>query len=647
MEVDILIVLTKDNNREIYNKLKSEIIENISSRKDPVTISLNGKAITLTKVFWLYNTLLLTMVEDFTEVNEKDLLDNIFNTKLFEKFVNKFLTPRNKHVIIDILTEFSKLSVIGNNKLDVGLSLHNIIAGYNKYPDFKAIIDGTDLDGNPLLKGDENIYEVEDKFATGIANMRKVLEDKEDLWFYDFVKNGEGLNFKQLFQTIGFVGSKPVVNYDFRNNGVNTEFIKSNFLKGMATVDEYFINATSARKAQVVNRMLIQPSGYFMRRLSLLTIDTVHNVDEDDCGTEETIKYNIKTTKQLGMVDGRSYMEEGQEKVLDADKDIHLVGTTINLRSPITCKHTHTTGVCKACFGRELSEKLRYFNSGMLGVLNLTETFTQNMLNAKHFSSTNASRIEFDKQFYSIFEEEDVNYFSLKDDVKILSVTNYEIDYSPEYDNESEEDDIKITESVKLTGLSTSKDKFSVIEYETNGKTGSYILDHDLYLVLDREVKTDYSNEDRDFIDLSEYEVNTAFYIIQNNELATGMNKILAVIDNNDYIKTLNDSMALNESDKASKLLEKFNDLLVYYNLDFIKSWNVEMIMSNLFFDLNRKHFDFSDKTKAMEIYPVPKALREHRSLSVSLSYERLRDQFSDPHTFTKDSESKLDAWFK
>lgn len=51
MEVDILIVLTKDNNREIYKKLKSEIIENISSRKDPVTISLNGKAITLTKVF--------------------------------------------------------------------------------------------------------------------------------------------------------------------------------------------------------------------------------------------------------------------------------------------------------------------------------------------------------------------------------------------------------------------------------------------------------------------------------------------------------------------------------------------------------------------------------------------------------------------
>ena len=155
------------------------------------------------------------------------------------------------------------------------------------------------------------------------------------------------------------------------------------------------------------------------------------------------------------------------------------------------------------------------------------------------------------------------------------------------------------------------------------------------------------SNEDRDFIDLSGYEVDAAFYIIQNNELATGMSKILAVIDNNDYIKTLNDSMSLNESDKASKLLEKFNDLLVYYNLDFIKSWNVEMIMSNLFFDLNRKHFDFSDKTKAMEIYPVPKALREHRSLSVSLSYERLRDQFSDPHTFTKDSESKLDAWFK
>src|SRR5690606_14964320 len=112
-------------------------------------------------------------------------------------------------------------------------------------------------------------------------------------------------------------------------------------------------------------------------------------------------------------------------------------------------------------------------------------------------------------------------------------------------------------------------------------------------------------------------------------------------------IKQLNENIDLSESEKASVLLEEFNKLLIYYKLDFIRSWNVEMIMSNLFFDINGEYYDFNDKMKAMEIYPVPKALREHRSLSVSLSYERLKDQFSDPSTFTKTRKSNIDNWFR
>lgn len=586
------------------------------------------------------------MVDDFTLVEERDLLKDSFNTTLFSTFVNKFLNSDNRGRVADILTEFSKISVIGNNNLDTGLSLHNIIEGYIKYPDFRNIIDNVDDEGNPILTGEEDIYEVERKFAEGIVNMKKVLSDKEDLWFHDFIQNGEGINFKQLFQTIGFVGTKPIVNYDFRNNGVSSDFIKSNFIKGIDSVDEYYVNCMSARKAQVVNRMLIQPSGYFMRRLSLLTIDTTHNNDEEDCGTDKTILYTIHSTKELNMISGRHYMENKKVKTIDSNRDIHLIGTTINLRSPFTCKHTHTTGVCKTCFGKELSTLLRYFNSGMLAVFNFTEYLTQNMLNAKHFSSTNASRVDFDKEFFEIFEEVGINYFSLNEGVKILSVTNYELDYSPEYEDE-EEDDTKVRESIRLTGIDTSEDKCSVITYKLDGKTKEYILDHDIYLILDKDLKVDYSAERNKELDLKKYEVEAAYYIIQNNELATGMKKILAVIDNNEYIKELNEDIELTDIEKASRLLEKFNQLLIYYKLDFIKSWNVEMILSNLFFDLNGEYFDFRDPTKAMVIYPVPKALREHRSLSVSLSYERLRDQISDPNTFSKNMKSKLDAWFK
>jgi hypothetical protein len=279
--------------------------------------------------------------------------------------------------------------------------LKNIIDAYIKYGDFKDIVDSKNADGSDILTGDEDIYEVERKFAEGIVNMKKVISDKPDIWFYPFIKNGEGLNFKQLFQTLGFVGSKPVVNFDFRNNGVNSEFIKSNFITGMKTTQEYYINCMSARKAQTVNRMLIQPSGYFMRRLSLLTIDTTHNNQEEDCGTTRAILVDVKSFRELSMIEGRHYIkDDGSLGTIDADKDIHLIGQTLKVRSSITCKHTHTTGVCRTCFGRELATKLQDFNSGMLAVLNYTEQLTQNMLNAKHFSSTNAEKVHFEKQFY-------------------------------------------------------------------------------------------------------------------------------------------------------------------------------------------------------------------------------------------------------
>lgn len=454
------------------------------------------------------------------------------------------------------------------------------------------------------------------------------------------------MNFKQLFQTIGYIGTKPIVNFDFRNNGVNAGFIKSNFIKGIENEEEYYINCMSARKAQTVNRMLIQPSGYFMRRLSLLTIDTTHNNNEEDCGTEQAILIDVRSSKELSMIDGRHYITDEGIQTVDATKDIHLIGTTLKVRSSITCKHTHTTGVCRTCFGKELASKLQDFNSGMLAVLNVTEHITQNMLNAKHFSSTNAEKVDFDKEFYDMFKEEGSNNFSLNDDVRILSVTNYEVDYSPEYEDEDTEE-TNVTESIHLMGSNSSDEKTSTITYEKKGEIKEYVLDNDVYLVLDRDIDIDYSLENNKFLDLSQYEVVAAYFIIQNNELASGMKKILGVIDNNTFIKQLNDSAELSEVEKASALLDRFNSMLIYYKLDFIKGWNIEMIMSNLFFDINKEYFDFNDPTKAMEIYPVPKALREHRSLAVSLSYERLKDQFSDPYTFTKNKASKLDNWFK
>jgi hypothetical protein len=43
--------LTINNNELIFKRLKNEIIEDISSRKDPITLNFNGENITLQKIF--------------------------------------------------------------------------------------------------------------------------------------------------------------------------------------------------------------------------------------------------------------------------------------------------------------------------------------------------------------------------------------------------------------------------------------------------------------------------------------------------------------------------------------------------------------------------------------------------------------------
>lgn len=43
--------LTRENTRLIFNRLKSEIIEDISSRNDMITFSFNDEDITLQKIY--------------------------------------------------------------------------------------------------------------------------------------------------------------------------------------------------------------------------------------------------------------------------------------------------------------------------------------------------------------------------------------------------------------------------------------------------------------------------------------------------------------------------------------------------------------------------------------------------------------------
>lgn len=123
-------------------------------------------------------------------------------------------------------------------------------------------------------------------------------------------------------------------------------------------------------------------------------------------------------------------------------------------------------------------------------------------------------------------------------------------------------------------------------------------------------------------------------YEAKNNELTQSLQEILDLIENSDHLGITD----------YSEFVNKFDDLLIANDLDYINSVHIEMISSVLFRDAETgKRLDWSkDKLDDYQIYRVSKSVMEG-PLGVSLAFERLNDQLIDLSTYDKDNVSMMD----
>jgi len=140
----------------------------------------------------------------------------------------------------------------------------------------------------------------------------------------------------------------------------------------------------------------------------------------------------IENKTCLKQLNGRFYYNENDElTMINSDEDDHLIGTTIRLRSPITCACKE--GICKTCYGM-LSKINKEMNIGIIATLLLTNPLTQRLLSAKHLLQANIDKIEWDPvffEYFSIIKRE----LTLLDESKI---TIYKEDM--EFDEESDDE---------------------------------------------------------------------------------------------------------------------------------------------------------------------------------------------------------------
>lgn len=137
--------------------------------------------------------------------------------------------------------------------------------------------------------------------------------------------------------------------------------------------------------------------GYLIRQLNTIMVG-VKLSKTIDCNTKGTLPIYILNKDMLKSMQGKLYTEG----VID-QKDLHLVGTKIKLRSPLYCKAKD--GICHACYNPDFIENMNLHRNAGIGLLASTQAatlLTSMTLKAAH-TGLNLDKAEVDLS-HDIFE---------------------------------------------------------------------------------------------------------------------------------------------------------------------------------------------------------------------------------------------------
>ncbi len=182
--------------------------------------------------------------------------------------------------------------------------------------------------------------------------------------------------------------------------------IISNFKEGL-TVLEYFNSTHGARKGLADTALKTANSGYLTRRLVDVAQDCI--ITSEDCGTEKSLTTQAvvdagQVVASLGMrILGRTAAEdilhpETGEVIIERnhlmdEADVEKVEKagvkTVQIRSALTCESQ--TGICAACYGRDLARGTPVNNGEAVGVIaaqSIGEPGTQLTMRTFHIGGT-------------------------------------------------------------------------------------------------------------------------------------------------------------------------------------------------------------------------------------------------------------------
>lgn len=453
-------------------------------------------------------------------------------------------------------------------------------------------------------------------------------------WAAPSFRAKEGINVKQYREFQFNIGTIPD-----GNGGVYPYIINGNYAnRGITRIEDYLADADKARLAQIMSHKNVGTSGAFARILGLNNMDDKLFDDPNYvCDSKHFVQITIKDAKTLNMYKGRWFRfnpngieyQISQEPLVD---NADLIGKTILVRSPITCaSRSRGQGICHRCYGA-LSHTNYDINIGKIAAELLSAMLTQRLLSAKHLLETNIKKLNWTDSFFSFFEV-DYSNIRLKEDIE-WKKWKMILDIMEDEDDEDDSDQ-PIQFNKYVTSITIESPKGETFIVGTKDETELY-LSPELSVSLRRKSP----NEDGLYVyDMESLRDKNLFIIeVVNNELGRTLDKIKAIIDKNGEIGKLKTKDAVTQA---------LVDTVIEGGLS-IDAIHLEVILSHQCksAESNLKEVEWQYPNVDYRMITLNEALRDNKSITVSLMYKNTKKLLFYPLSFIKCDPSVVDLFF-
>ena len=528
-------IFTRDNIDNHFNNIINILSDGIETKQvQTMMIHLvftDNKNVELTIFEYLFNLMMFVLpleAEDIIDSDKlfwceditEDIIAEYINNKFIKKYMKQLPLIEMNQTIDSVFCKFRDIKNFQMYLMNT-VNFEDTLDLMNKYPDFN----------NAVHCNAEDIP-IEDVKGYGMkaANTQIEYIINSDHCLRDSFRTGEGINPKQFKEVQANIGSKPNGTGGIFPNIINRSFITG----GLATPSDMVIESSIGRQAQILSKKNVGISGNFARLLGLNCMNTSLNNDPDySCDTKNFLEVFIKDETMLRCYNMRYFRKRinGIDHLLDANKDIGLIGQTLYFRSPMTCNSfVKGKGICYKCYG-DLAYINNNINIGKIAAEELSSRFTQRLLSAKHLLESMIRKMQWVGPIFNYLELF-VDNLILKSDMDYdgYSILLKNIEMDDEYDN------IEYNYHVERFGIVLPDN--TVVDIHFADMTDIYLSPEFTAIVLKKMSKIE--DEENDIvIPCKGLEDMALFHIeIKNNGLQSTMNEIRKIVNTNTRIAT-------------------------------------------------------------------------------------------------------------